>query len=611
MKLTLMHKGLLLVGIPVCFEIGMFSVLIGLQDQVEREAQRLDHKRQVNESVNNVIRDVAKVGIMKKRYQQEHTATAQDLQLLVENILGECLKLEKLTKDDPELLHSVLLSKKAILDAKDEFKNVRIELRKASSPEEFKEIMMNSRKRLDSDLALALNAGVLDLANKTEPGADLEKNVQDRHQITMLLRYALWMSAGLGITLAILYSRNLSSRVMRLKENAALFAERQPLLDTMKGNDEIADLDRAFHEATNLVEIATRKERAILENASDLIFSLDEDLLITSANPSAEAIIGKSAGELIGEPLTAFIVSEDATRLKAEFKQMVSAANKSTMEVRLVNGKAEPSNVVVSASYSPSDEAFYCILHDVTAQRQMENLRQEVTAMITHDLRTPLQTIRNYLEMLKNGMLGNLNEQGNKLLHLTDKESQRMNTLIDGVLTLEKLRSGNMTLNLDMIDVQSWLEDCARSLELVAREKSISIKIEPCKPCKIQGDRVWLEQVMLNILGNALKFSPAKTQVTISATIKEMQKSNPANKSGDKVAIRVKDQGPGIPLQEQEKIFDRFHRVADTSYKAGAGLGLNICQELVKLHDGNIYCQSEPGDGSTFIILLPLAGKRS
>lgn len=611
MKLTLMHKGLLLVGIPVCFEIGMFSVLIGLQDQVEREAQRLDHKRKVNESVNNVIRDVAKVGIMKKRYQQEHTATAQDLQLLVENILGECLKLEKLTKDDPELLHSVLLSKKAILDAKDEFKNVRIELRKASSPEEFKDIMMNSRKRLDSDLALALNAGVLDLANKTEPGADLEKNVQDRHQITMLLRYALWMSAGLGITLAILYSRNLSSRVMRLKENAALFAERQPLLDTMKGNDEIADLDRAFHEATNLVEIATRKERAILENASDLIFSLDEDLLITSANPSAEAIIGKSAGELIGEPLTSFIVSEDATRLKAEFKQMVSAANKSTMEVRLVNGKAEPSNVVVSASYSPSDEAFYCILHDVTAQRQMENLRQEVTAMITHDLRTPLQTIRNYLEMLKNGMLGNLNEQGNKLLHLTDKESQRMNTLIDGVLTLEKLRSGNMTLNLDMIDVQSWLEDCARSLELVAREKSISIKIEPCKPCKIQGDRVWLEQVMLNILGNALKFSPAKTQITISATVQEMQKSNPANKSGDKVEIRVKDQGPGIPLQEQAKIFDRFHRVADTSHKAGAGLGLNICQELVKLHDGKIHCQSEPGDGSTFIILLPLASNRS
>lgn len=605
MKLTLMHKGLLLVSIPVCFEIGMFSVLIGLQDQVEREAQRLDHKRQVNESVNNVIRDVAKVGIMKKRYQQEHTATAQDLQLLVENILGECLKLEKLTKDDPELLHSVLLSKKAILDAKDEFKNVRIELRKASSPEEFKDIMINSRKRLDSDLALALNAGVLDLANKTEPGADLEKNVQDRHQITMLLRYALWMSAGLGITLAILYSRNLSSRVMRLKENAALFAERQPLLDTMKGNDEIADLDRAFHEATNLVEIATRKERAILENASDLIFSLDEDLLITSANPSAEAIIGKSAGEIIGEPLTSFIVSEDATRLKSEFKQMVKAANKSTLEVRLLTAKAEPSNVVVSASYSPSDESFYCILHDVTAQRQMENLRQEVTAMITHDLRTPLQTIRNYLEMLKNGMLGNLNEQGNKLLHLTDKESQRMNTLIDGVLTLEKLRSGNMTLNLDMIDLQTLLEDCARSLELVARDKGITIKLEPFKPLKIQGDRVWLEQVILNILGNALKFSPAKTQITMSAAFKE------TNKGADKVEIRVKDQGPGIPAEDLGKIFDRFYRVQSAAHKSGqksgAGLGLNICKELIKLHDGSITCESESSDGSTFIIVLPIA----
>lgn len=590
-------------GIPVCFEIGMFSVLINLQDQVEREAQRLDHKRQVNESVNNVIRDVAKVGIMKKRYQQEHSATAQDLQLLVENILGECLKLEKLTKDDPELLHSVLLSKRAIMDAKDEFKNVRIELRKASSPEDFKEIMTNSRKRLDSDLALALNAGVLDLANKTEPGADLEKNVQDRHQITMLLRYALWISAGLGLTLGILYSRNLSLRIMRLKENAALFAKRRPLLATMKGNDEIAELDRAFHEATRLVETATRKERAILENASDLIFSLDEDLLITSANPAAEAIIGKHSEALVGEPLTSFVVSEDATRLKSEFKQMATAAGKTAMEVRLLTANAEPANVLVSASYSPSDEAFYCILHDVTAQRQMESLRQEVTAMITHDLRTPLQTIRSYFEMLKAGMLGSLNEQGNKLLNLTDKESQRMTTLIDGVLTLEKLRSGNMTLSLDIIDLQTLLADCAQSLELLAKEKQISIKIETFKPTKIQGDRVWLEQVFLNILGNALKFSPAKTQITISAAAKGVNDAAGA----DKVEIRVKDQGPGIPLEDQTKIFERFHRVPGTSHKVGAGLGLNICKELIQLHDGAISCESSPGNGSTFIILLPIA----
>jgi|AGTN01.2.fsa_nt_gi Signal transduction histidine kinase len=476
-----MHKGLLLVSIPVCFEIGMFSVLIGLQERVEQEAQRLDHKRKVNEAVNVIIRDVAKVGLIKKRYLQENTVTESTLRGLIDNLLKEFSKLEDLCRDDPELLHSVLLSKKAVLDAKDEIRNVKVELQKVSSPEEFTQVLVGSRKRLDAALASALNAGVLDLANKTEQGADLEKNLQDRHQITIILRCAMWLSVALGLLLALWYSRSLTLRIMRLKENASLFANRKPLHQVMKGDDEIAELDRAFHEATRLIETATRNE-------------------------------------------------------------------------------------------------------------------QEAIAMITHDLRTPLQTIRNYMEMLKAGILGNLNDQGTKLLNLSERESQRMTTLINGVLTLEKLRSGNKTLNLESVDVPGLLDECANALQLVASQKKISIKIEPSDPLEIQGDRVWLEQVLINIVSNALKFAPPKTQVTMSVAV-----------TGDNVEIRIKDQGPGIPVEDQEKIFERFHRVQTTSHRVGSGLGLSICKELIQLHHGSISCESQPGDGSTFIILLPLA----
>ncbi|MBA3860331.1 MAG: hypothetical protein C0507_25775, partial [Cyanobacteria bacterium PR.3.49] len=161
-KLTLLHKGLLLVSIPVCFEIAMFSVLIGLQEDVEREAERLDHKRQVNECVNIIIRDVAKIGVMKKRYQNGLAETERMLPVLINNLLKTFAKLEELTKDDPDLLRSILQSKQAVLDAKDEFKNVRVELRKATSADEFSEVLLASRKRLDAALSTALNAGVLD-----------------------------------------------------------------------------------------------------------------------------------------------------------------------------------------------------------------------------------------------------------------------------------------------------------------------------------------------------------------------------------------------------------------------------------------------------------------
>ncbi|MFA7340886.1 MAG: ATP-binding protein [Candidatus Obscuribacterales bacterium] len=596
MKLTLLHKGLLLVSIPLFFEIAMFSVLIALQDQVEREAQRLDHKKQVNQCINTIIRDVAKIGIMKKRYQRGATSTENLLRQYIDELLLTFSKLENLTKDDPELLKSVQLSKRAVLDAKEEFTNVRVELRKATSFDSVNEIIIASRKRLDNDLAAALNAGILDLANKTEPSEDLERNAQVRHQITILLRYALWISVLLGVALATLYSRNLTLRIMRVRENATRFANRQSLHRALAGDDEIAELDRAFHEASRLIDAATRKERAILENATDLIFSLDDDLVITSVNPSAESTIGKASDQLIGQPLTTIIASEEATMLKQTLRQMVSSTHKAELEVHLLRETMDPLNVVVSASYSPKDESFYCILHDVTSQRQMERLRQEVVAMITHDLRTPLHTIRNYLEMLKLGMLGKLNDDGDKLLALTDRESRRMSTLIDEVLTLEKLRSGNMTLNLENIELISLLDGCAKALELVAQEKTIAIEIEPLEVAEIRGDRVWLEQVLINILSNALKFSPPNSKVTIKSRI-----------AGQAVEIRITDQGPGIAAEEQLKIFERFHRVSSTAHKVGSGLGLNICKELILLHHGSISCENEQGQGSTFIILLPRA----
>ena len=611
-KLTLLHKGLLLVSIPVCFEIGMFSALIGLQEQVEKEAERLDHKRQVNECVNIIIRDVAKIGVMKKRYQNGLAETERMLPVLINNLLKTFDKLEFLTKDEPDLLRSILQSKQAVLDAKDEFRNVRVEMRKATSGDEVQEILLASRKRLDAALSTALNAGVLDLANKTEAGADLERNVKDRHQITLFLRYALWASVILGVILAVYYSRSLTLRIMRVKENAARFANREPLRVALSGEDEIAELDSALHEATNRIETATRKERAILENATDLIFSLDNKLNITSVNPSAEFTIGQWSPQLIGQPFTSLIVQSDATMATEKFREMEASTDKAQFEVTFIGENAVPLNMMVSASYSLKDKSFYCILHDVTAQRQIENLRQEVVAMITHDLRTPLQTILSYLGMLRLGMLGDLNEQGTKLLSLTDRESKRMATLIDGVLTLEKLRTGNTSLNISKIDLFDLLDTSAKALELVAKDKNIEITIKPFESIEIEGDRMWLEQIMINIISNAVKYSPRETKVLVKAKVlKETANKSKKSKSEEcetaRAEIRVEDQGPGIPPEDQEKIFERFHRVTATAHKVGTGLGLNICRELIMLHNGSITCESEVGRGSTFIIELPLA----
>ncbi|MBI2810867.1 MAG: PAS domain-containing protein [Candidatus Melainabacteria bacterium] len=458
--------------------------------------------------------------------------------------------------------------------------------------------MIASRKRLDGYLAEALEAGLLDLAAKTEQGADLDSNIPARHQITVFLRYAVGVSVLLGLALAVLYSRNQALRIMRVKENTVRFVNNDNLLTVLRGDDEIADLDKAFHDAARQIEAAHRSEAAILENATDLILSIDEDLVIKSINQSSKNTIGKEPEQLVGAPLTSLVLNEDATMLSQSLKQLIhSTTHRAELEVHLLREDDEPLNVIVSAKYSPRDQTFYCIMHDVTTQREMEKLRREVVAMITHDLRTPLGTIKIFMEMQKDGMLGELNERGLRLLELADRESKRMATLLDGVLTLEKIRSGNMTLEPVTIDLFDLLNSCSQALALIAQEKNIKIELKPFEKISIKGDRVWLEQVVINIVSNALKFSPQDSQVTLGARCVEERLAE----------ITIADQGPGVPEADRLKIFERFHRVTATSHKVGHGLGLSICKDLILLHNGSISCESTQGKGCTFIILLPLA----
>lgn len=600
MKLSLLHKGLLLVSIPLCFEIAVFSVLISMQDQVEREAQELDHKRRVNECVNTIIQDLARVGGLKKHFQQQGNASATKMiRGYFDDVSANLAKLEDLTKDDEELRGPVQISKRAVNDARNEFTSVRTQVQNASSMEDVNQIMIASRRKLDGFLQTALEAGLLDLAVKTGQGADLDNNmVEARQHIAVMLRYAVGVSVLLALTLAVLYSRNQALRIMRVKENTVRFANRDNLLTVLRGDDEIAQLDKAFHEAARQIEVAHRKETAILENATDLILSLDEELLIKSINQSSKNTIGKQPEQIVNQPLSSLVFTEDATMLNQSLKQLIqSTTHRAELEVRLLREDDEPLNMIVSAKYSPRDQTYYCIMHDVTTQREIEKLRREVVAMITHDLRTPLGTIKIFMEMQKDGMLGELNERGVRLLELADRESKRMSTLLDGVLTLEKIRSGNMTLEPVAIDLFDLLNSCSQALALIAQEKKIQIELKPFDKISIKGDRVWLEQVVINIVSNALKFSPEGSQVTLGGRCVE----------GRLAEITIADQGPGVPEADRLKIFERFHRVTATSHKVGHGLGLSICKDLILLHNGSISCESTQGKGCTFIILLPLA----
>jgi len=208
-----------------------------------------------------------------------------------------------------------------------------------------------------------------------------------------------------------------------------------------------------------------------------------------------------------------------------------------------------------------------------------------------------LQSVRNYLEMLAQGMLGSLNEKGTRLLNTVQNACDHMFALIDSVLQLEKLRTGAVPLQHKPIQLEPLLDKCLDGIKLLADEKKVVIaeSYKHGRSDTIEGDAFWLEQVFANLLSNAVKFAPSDSTVSVST-----------EKADKQVIVRISDQGPGIPEKDKKLIFDRFHRLQSTAAKEGTGLGLPIARELIELHHGSIEVESEVGKGSTFSIRLPL-----
>ncbi len=221
--------------------------------------------------------------------------------------------------------------------------------------------------------------------------------------------------------------------------------------------------------------------------------------------------------------------------------------------------------------------------------------------MVTHDLRTPLQTINTYLQLLRSGKLGDLNKRGSDLLAFAANSSQRMDNIIESVLDLEKIRSGTAELNLEPIDMHALLKSSADAVAVLAGSKEIAVIVKPPDgDLEVHGDRHWLQQVLVNLLANAVNYSPEKTSISLIGL-------QTTNEAGFTAEIQVCDEGPGIPDAQKPLVFERFQRLDATAKDVtGSGLGLTFCKEMVSLHKGSIRVEDNQPRGTKFIVNIRL-----
>lgn len=261
------------------------------------------------------------------------------------------------------------------------------------------------------------------------------------------------------------------------------------------------------------------------------------------------------------------------------------------------NGETFVAEVFVNVLGIGQDERLFVSVQDITERHRLEQLRRDLMGMVSHDLRAPLTTIRVTLDMVRDGIYGTLNERGFLAMDRAISSTQYLNSLVANLLDADKAESGSIKLTVEQTTIGAIVNQAIAALEK-SGDDSNSVAIEAdFTNDSFEADRDRIVQILINLISNAMKYSPPNSKVLVKAGIE-----------GLSVKFQVIDKGPGIPKEMQPLIFERYRQLEQPSAtkKKGFGLGLAICKALVELHKGRIWVESEDNKGSKFIFTVPI-----
>jgi two-component system, OmpR family, sensor histidine kinase VicK len=251
-------------------------------------------------------------------------------------------------------------------------------------------------------------------------------------------------------------------------------------------------------------------------------------------------------------------------------------------------------------------QGFFALTSDISDRKAIERMKDEFLSVVSHELRTPLTSIHSSLKILSTGKLGSLSTQGERMLKIADEQTERLVHLVNNVLDLQRIQSGKINMNKQACPARELIAEAVQAMKTLAQSQGIQLS---CKPSNlvVWADRDYIVQTLTNLVSNAIKFSPAKSTVVLSAAKNSQPNLDRKPQSISYITFAVQDRGQGIPQDRLETIFERFQQVdsSDSRKKGGTGLGLAICRQIVEGHGGQIWAESCLENGSTFYFTLP------
>jgi PAS domain S-box-containing protein len=357
-------------------------------------------------------------------------------------------------------------------------------------------------------------------------------------------------------------------------------------LSTLAGQAALAAANaRLFRSA----EVGRQRLASILASTPDPVLVTDEHNRLLLANPAAKQALGVPAGPAEGQPTDRVIAQRELVSLLQIFE-----TDKQSAEVRMPDDHvyyATASSVI--ADGRPVGRV--CILRDVTHFKELDALKSEFVATVSHDLRSPLTLMRGYAAMLE--LVGEMNEQQKGYANKIIAGVENMTRMVNNLLDLGRIEAG-IGLQVDEVQSLEVVEAVTGALQLQAAQKNLALTCDaaPELPRPLQADRMLLQQALFNLVENAVKYTPKGGKVRISV------KERP-----DGLLFEVQDTGIGISPLDQPRLFEKFYRGAqrEARQQRGSGLGLAIVRSIAGRHHGRVWLESRPGHGSTFFLLIP------
>ena len=460
--------------------------------------------------------------------------------------------------------------------------------------------------------------------------------------VHQLGRYALWT----GVALAVLFSiagalvanwithpiKNLQAHADRIRRGAAA-----PLVPDERSYDEVrslasalntllADLLRRGRELEELnhtleARVAERTQElagalatvqynaqhinTIIETAHDAFIGMDLDGLVTDWNTQAERMFGWRRHEAIGRPLAGLVLPpryhDSLRRAILEFRTTghTDALNR-RLERTVLTRQGEELSIEMTAGIAGIGErSFFSIfLHDISLRKRVDQMKNELVATVSHELRTPLTSMRASLSLLKSGAAGPIEGEVEGLVEIAHRHCERLVRLVSDMLDVEKVESGRLSAQPRPQALMPVVDDALCAMRIQAQDAQVAL-LGSCAPglerMPVEVDRDRITQVLLNLLSNALKYSPPQAAVEVTLA-----------RSGSGLRITVADRGPGIPAAFRARIFQRFAQAdAGADRKTSSGLGLAISRQIVVEHGGELWFEDREGGGTCFHIDLP------